>query len=219
MVFAVNCGADGTTNSFTNFKSSALAVGAQLQAQASAAASSTPVATAAYGGVTIPPAPSESVVTVVVSVEASVWTSVYSSYPGSPQATPASLAGNVHQVVVGNSNGSLTYDPPFVAAQPRDTISFQLCVFTLSNVSELHKLNCLFFFFHSRQKNHTVTQSTFDAPCLAKAGGLDSGFQAVAADATDFPVWNVTVNDTNPLWFYVRPLLTFHSHAMSLIFL
>lgn len=184
MVFAVNCGQDGTPNSFTNFKSSALAIGAQLQAQASGAsatppASSTPVATAAYGGVTIPPAPSESVVTVVVTVEASVWTSVYSSYPGSPQATPASLAGNVHQVVVGNSNGSLTFDPAFVAAQPRDTISFQ---------------------FH--QKNHTVTQSTFDAPCLAKTGGLDSGFQAVAANATDFPVWNVTVNDTAPLWFF-----------------
>lgn len=135
MVFAVNCGQDGTPNSFTNFKSSALAIGAQLQAQASQASASvasatppasTPVATAAYGGVTIPPAPSESVVTVVVTVEASVWTSVYSSYPGSPQATPASLAGNVHQVVVGNANGSLTFDPAFVAAQPRDTISFQL---------------------------------------------------------------------------------------------
>lgn len=172
MVFAVNCGADGTTNSFTNFKSSALAVGAQLQAQASAAASSTPVATAAYGGVTIPPAPSESVVTVVVSVEASVWTSVYSSYPGSPQATPASLAGNVHQVVVGNSNGSLTYDPPFVAAQPRDTISFQLCVFTLSNVSELHKLNCFFFSQPPEEPHCHTVHLRCSLPCQGWRFGL-----------------------------------------------
>lgn len=128
MVFAINCGADGAPNSFTNFKNSALAVGARLAAEASAAPTPTAVATAAYGGVTIPPAPVGSVVTVPISVEGSVWTSVYSSYPGSPQATPASLVGNVHQVTVGNSNGSLIFDPPFIAAQPRDTISFSLYV-------------------------------------------------------------------------------------------
>ena len=128
MVFAINCGADGAPNSFTNFKNSALAVGARLAAEASAAPTPTAVATAAYGGVTIPPAPVASVVTVPISVEGSVWTSVYSSYPGSPQATPASLVGNVHQVTVGNSNGSLIFDPPFIAAQPRDTISFSLYV-------------------------------------------------------------------------------------------
>ena len=26
----------------------------------------------------------------------------------------------------------------------------------------------------------------------------------VAANATAFPTWNVTVNDTNPLWFYCK---------------
>ena len=35
MVFAVNCGADGSPNSFTNFKNAALAVGASLAAEAS----------------------------------------------------------------------------------------------------------------------------------------------------------------------------------------
>lgn len=136
MVFAINCGADGAPNSFTNFKNSALAIGAQLQASASAAsAASTPPAaastasealtTAAYGGVTIPAAPEESLVTVTVTVEASQWTTVYSSYPGSPDPTPVSLAGAVHVVQVGN-NGSLTFEPPFVMAQPRDVISFQL---------------------------------------------------------------------------------------------
>lgn len=55
MVFAVNCGADGSPNSFTNFKNSALQVGASLSAAATATPPST-VATAAYGGVTIPPA-------------------------------------------------------------------------------------------------------------------------------------------------------------------
>ncbi|GJE85996.1 cupredoxin domain-containing protein [Phanerochaete sordida] len=192
MVFAVNCGADGSANSFTNFKASALAIGQQLKASASAAG--TPSATvpldaslttAAYGTATIPAAPSESVVTVTVTVEASTWTTVYSSYPGSPAATPASLAGNVHVVQVGN-NGTLAYDPPFVVAQPRDIVQFV---------------------FH--QKNHTATQSSFAAPCLpfmAADGtpGADSGFMPVADNSTDFPSWNITVNDTNPLWFYCK---------------
>lgn len=135
MVFAVNCGADGAANSFTNFKNSALAIGAQLKAEAASSSSAaaatatdaTAVTTAAYGGITIPAAPSETVVTVTVTVEASSWTTVYSSYPGSPAATPASLAGSVHKVLVGN-NGTLTYDPPFVVAAPRDIIQFELYV-------------------------------------------------------------------------------------------
>lgn len=189
MVFAVNCGADGEPNSFTNFKNAALAIGQQLKASASAAALTSTMdaslTTAAYGTATIPAAPTESVVTVTVTVEASSWTTVYSSYPGSPAATPASLAGNVHVVQVGN-NGTLAYDPPFVMAQPRDTIQFV---------------------FH--QKNHTATQSAFAAPCLpfmAADGtpGVDSGFVPVPDGTTDFPTWSVTVNDTNPLWFYCK---------------
>ena len=134
MVFAVNCGADGSLNSFTNFKNAALAIGAQLVAEASSAAVAAPTptqdqdqayTTAAYGGVTIPAAPSESVVTVTVSVEASQWTTVYSSYPGSPAPTPVSLTGTTHKVLVGN-NGTLAFDPPFVMAQPRDTILFEV---------------------------------------------------------------------------------------------
>ncbi|TFY75208.1 hypothetical protein EWM64_g8805 [Hericium alpestre] len=84
------------------------------------------------------------------------------------------------QVLVGN-NGGLTYDPPQVTgAVVGDTVSF---VFM--------------------PKNHTVTQSTFAAPCQSMANGIDSGFQPVAAGATNLPSWSFTVNDTSaPLWFY-----------------
>jgi len=191
MVFAVNCGPDGSANSFTAFKNAALAIGKQLQANASASttvASSTAESftTAAYGDVTIPAAPTPSVVTVTVTVEASVWQTVYSSYPGSPAATPVSLGGTVHKVLVGN-NGSLSYSPSFIMAAPRDIITFE---------------------FH--QKNHTVTMSSFPGPCNAAldatgAPVLTSGFVPVAADVTsDFPTWNVTVNDTTPTWFYCQ---------------
>ncbi|CCO28080.1 hypothetical protein BN14_02072 [Rhizoctonia solani AG-1 IB] len=60
-------------------------------------------------------------------------------------------------------------------------------------------------------KNHTITQSSFDNPCrkvefTSTSGqiGFDSGFVPVTADASAFPTWNVTVNDTAPVWAYCR---------------
>ncbi|KAI0662711.1 hypothetical protein C8Q70DRAFT_577905 [Cubamyces menziesii] len=191
MVFAVNCGPDGSANSFSAFKQAALQIGQELQAAAASASSVeaqyTGSTTAAYGTATIPAEPSPIVVTETVTVETSSWVTVYSSYIGSPEATPSSLSGNVHKVVVGGSNGELTFTPANISAAPRDIISFE---------------------FH--QKNHTATQSSFAAPCVrlkdasGNAIGLDSGFMPVGANATEFPIWNVTVNDTAPLWFYCR---------------
>jgi len=204
MVFAINCGPDGSANSFSSFKASALAVGASLKAAAAAAspsadaaaaapspsdaapaADSTGWTTAAYGGYTIPPAPDATPVTQVITLgSTSTWTTTYSSYPGSPEPTPASAEGTVHTVIVGGP-GKLAFDPPFLAALPRDTIVFQF-----------------------QQKNHSVTQSSFDDPCrkLNNNGltGFDSGFMPVAADATQFPTWNFTVTDTSPVWAYCR---------------
>jgi plastocyanin len=181
MVFAVNCGLDGSPNSFTNFKKAALAIGASLSA---AASSSTSWTTAAYGGYTIPPAPEVTPVTQVVSVSNSVWTTTYNSYPGSPAPTPAALAGQVHKVIVGGSAG-LVFDPSHITALPRDVVVFE---------------------FH--QKNHTVTQSSFADPCRKSnvngTIGFDSDFMPVSANATEFPTWNLTVVDTAPIWAYCR---------------
>lgn len=197
MVFAVNCGPDGSANSFTNFKQSALNIGAQLQASAAAASSAAPASstvdytgwtTADYGTATIPAEPTGTVVTDTITAGSATWTTTYSSYPGSPDPTPSSSVPNVIKVTVGSADGELTFSPANVTASPKDIISFE---------------------FH--QKNHTATQSSFAAPCVrlkdATTGnvvGLDSGFMPVDANATEFPVWNVTVNDTAPLWFYCR---------------
>jgi plastocyanin len=187
MVFAINCGLDGAPNSFTNFKQAALAVGASLSAAASAtpaSSSMTAWTTAAYGGYTIPAAPEPTLVTQPVTLGDQSWTTTYSSYPNSPAPTPASAEGTVHKVIVGGP-GKLAFDPPTVSALPRDTIVFE---------------------FH--QKNHTVTQSSFDDPCRRmNANGLtgfDSGFFPVADNATEFPTWNYTVTDTAPVWAYCR---------------
>ncbi len=115
MVFAINCGADGAPNSFTNFKASALAVGASLSASAAAAASTAaPAATssAAYAYTT-------AAVPAVTTAAAPAVTTA---------ATTASAAGAVHTVVVGGT-GILAFNPPFVSAAVQDTIVFELYVY------------------------------------------------------------------------------------------
>lgn len=184
MVNAINCGADGSPNSFTNFKNAALAIGAQLKAGAQNPPSST--WTADYGTATIPPPPSPSLVTDTVTLGSDVWTTTYSSYPNSPAPTPVSATGNTIEVIVGGPNGNLTFTPSRVSAAPRDTIKFTFQV-----------------------KNHTVTQSSFSAPCLPLTNtttgariGFNSGFMPVAANATSFPTYSITINDTTPIWAY-----------------
>jgi len=85
------------------------------------------------------------------------------------------------EVTVGGT-GILAYNPPFVNASVGDVVTFT---------------------FH--QKNHTVTQSSFDSPCSPLANGFDSGFMPVGADqTTDFPVAQLTVGQTTPIWVYCR---------------
>ncbi|EIW60808.1 uncharacterized protein TRAVEDRAFT_165881 [Trametes versicolor FP-101664 SS1] len=88
--------------------------------------------------------------------------------------------GAVHNVTVGGP-GILKYDPEFVNADPGDQI--------------------IFIF---QQKNHTVTQSSLNAPCAPLQDGFDSGFVPVADGVTDFPLAQFEVKDTNPVWVYCR---------------
>jgi plastocyanin len=77
-------------------------------------------------------------------------------------------------------NGQLMYYPEYVLAEVGDTVNM---------------------IFHP--KNHTVTQSSFDAPCVPLAGGFSSGFMPVASDSDPtLPNFVITVNDTNPIWVH-----------------
>ena len=188
MVHAINCGLDGAPNSFTNFKNAALAIGAQLQAGAQNPPSGTTTTTwtADYGTATIPPPPLPTLVTDTITLGTDVWTTTYSSYPNSPAPTPVSPSGNTIEVIVGGPNGNLSFTPSRVTAAPRDIIRFTFQV-----------------------KNHTVTQSSFSAPCLpltntttGQRTGFDSGYFPVAAGSTEFPTWSLTINDTAPIWAF-----------------
>ncbi|SPQ27154.1 1ce725ca-5ab4-4143-bbab-bdf7954128f3 [Thermothielavioides terrestris] len=89
-------------------------------------------------------------------------------------------------VVAVAQNGSLTYSPNKLVAQPGEFVQFQ---------------------FHAG--NHTVTQSTFDQPCQpiamhSNVTGFHSGFLPAAASASMgmLPTFTIEINNTNPLWIY-----------------
>lgn len=110
-------------------------------------------------------------------------------------ALPVALAATF-DVSVG-AGGNLTYNPPFLNAAVGDVVNF---VFN--------------------PKNHTATQSSFDAPCVPLGGGFSSGLYVtmlysypvhliffcasmpVAAGTTALPTFQVVVNDTNPVWVH-----------------
>ncbi|KAJ7206610.1 hypothetical protein GGX14DRAFT_342070, partial [Mycena pura] len=53
--------------------------------------------------------------------------------------------------------------------------------------------------------NHSVTQSSFQNPCIPLEGGLDSGFQPVNNTTSGSPEWSFAVEDeAQPLWFFCR---------------
>jgi plastocyanin len=83
-----------------------------------------------------------------------------------------------HKVIVGGSNN--TFQPDRIDAKVGDTITFE---------------------FH--QKNHTVSASTFENPCLYETG-FDSGFKPVPEGAVNFPTYVVQVNDTNTIWAFCK---------------
>lgn len=159
---------------FAAFQAAAIATGSNTTSAASSATTS--AASSAASVVTV-------TATVTVS-DGGVVTTTYGSYPGSSEPTAAASAN--HQVTVG-ANGQLAFSPSNITAQPGDTITFQYMA-----------------------KNHTATQSSFGAPCvplgISTPGqvGFDSGFEPVSANATDFPTFTVTVNDTKPIWVYCR---------------
>ena len=71
--------------------------------------------------------------------------------------------------------------------------------------------------FTFKQKNHTVTQSTFDKPCVKMAGGMDSGFKPNPdGNANPAPTWQYTVMDTKPTCTFMLPTPS-HPVAVTLM--
>ncbi|KAF7904717.1 hypothetical protein EAF00_002051 [Botryotinia globosa] len=104
-------------------------------------------------------------------------------------AVSNTTGSQTHIVRVGQANNStaLRYFPDNISAKVGDTIQFQFAA-----------------------GNHTVTQSTFDAPCVpisqsTNNTGVYSGFMNVAAGLNStgmVPVFSMPVKVATPLWFY-----------------
>ncbi|KAF8543852.1 hypothetical protein BDD12DRAFT_874076 [Trichophaea hybrida] len=89
-------------------------------------------------------------------------------------------AGVTHTVSVGGDAG-LIYTPLHISAAVGDTVHFV---------------------FYSQ--NHTVTQSTFNKPCIKNAiTGVDSGYKPNINNAVvPPPFWDYVVDTTDPTWWY-----------------
>ncbi|KAI0002044.1 hypothetical protein BJV77DRAFT_32081 [Russula vinacea] len=92
-------------------------------------------------------------------------------------------AVTTYQISVSNDSAALLFDPSYITAEVGDIVEFT---------------------FHP--KNHSVTQSSFPAPCTPLEGGFDTGFNPVANGTSDsaLPTRQFTVNDTNPIWIHCR---------------
>lgn len=90
------------------------------------------------------------------------------------------LTGVTHSVVAGL--GGLKFDPANVVAEVGDVVQFTFL-----------------------PKNHSVTQSSFGAPCqpLANGAGFFSGFKFATQDGRLAPdVFQLVVKDAAPIWYY-----------------
>jgi len=91
----------------------------------------------------------------------------------------------MHVVQVSDTDGNKLFNPDTITANPGDMVQF-----------------------HFYPMNHSVAQSSFASPCEplaqgnASATGFWSGFMPVTAANKTMPVYTITVNDTNPIWFY-----------------
>jgi len=81
-------------------------------------------------------------------------------------------------VTVGGQAG-LVFDPEFVEASAGDVVSFDLL-----------------------SASHSVTQSTFDQPCVFMDGGADSGIRPNPQSVPGQEVFEFTVTDSEPQWFF-----------------
>lgn len=126
----------------------------QAAATGGAAPTNAPAPTAATS------TPGVTTVTATVTVSGQPITTTYATTvtAGSPGPNPTTATSSDHRVIVGGP-GKFTYEPSNITAQAGDTVTFEF-----------------------RQKNHTVTASSFDAPCRALSltsttgeVGFDSG--------------------------------------------
>jgi plastocyanin len=107
-----------------------------------------------------------------------------SSSSTSHSALPTAISSSTDHWVTVGANSQLSFNPTNITANVGDTVTFEI-----------------------RPKNHTVTASSFAAPCTplsetntSASEIFDSGFMAVSTG--NFPTYTIQVNTTEPLWIF-----------------
>ncbi|KAN0131090.1 hypothetical protein V8E53_011091 [Lactarius tabidus] len=95
--------------------------------------------------------------------------------------TAAMAQQNVWVVLVSDPTGDLSYSPQQLNASQGDVVRF---VFA--------------------NGQHSVTQSDFDKPCEPVSDGFDSGIISAPSDGSPNPSFEITVNDSSPIYVYCR---------------
>lgn len=99
-------------------------------------------------------------------------------YKSITSATILLACASAAQIDVDVGEDGLVFDPSTVTAAAGDTVAF-----------------------HFYPRDHSVVQSTFDSPCKPMSGGFYSGYiPSTSGEAKS--VFVVTVNNTDPIWFY-----------------
>ncbi|PKX88818.1 cupredoxin domain-containing protein [Aspergillus novofumigatus IBT 16806] len=102
---------------------------------------------------------------------------IYAQSGGQATTTSSSAASAVHTVDVGEHG--LTFDPDTLSVSPGSKVEF-----------------------HFYPGNHAVAQGAFSKPCHPfNQSSFFSGF-IPATDGESPEVFTLTVNDTNPIWYY-----------------
>jgi len=97
--------------------------------------------------------------------------------PGTQTSAPGSA--KTHTVIVGGPNNLLKYTPENVIANVGDVV-----------------------YFDFRERNHTLTQSSFDNPCVFNTSGVRSGFRPNPDSTPGKETFTFNVTDEKPKWFY-----------------
>ncbi|KAF2848007.1 hypothetical protein T440DRAFT_402396 [Plenodomus tracheiphilus IPT5] len=96
--------------------------------------------------------------------------------------------------------GAMTHTVTVGGLKPVETGMAPILGYTPESITAAIGDMVMFVFM---QKNHTATQSTFADPCRKMDGGMDSGFMPNPEGKAGV-TWNMTVETTEPLWFYCK---------------
>ncbi|KAH8820607.1 Cupredoxin [Xylogone sp. PMI_703] len=96
----------------------------------------------------------------------------------SPAPSGTSAAANGIQTIVAGQSG-LTFSPNSVTAAVGSIVEIQFDA-----------------------PGHTFTSSSFSSPCVGNDSSIFSGVIGAGGSGTATNVFTITINDTNPIWFY-----------------